>query len=346
MFFGQSVRLSRLLATHPPLEERIRRIDPRFLAEQYRARRGASPKEAAAPEPERYGRRTSDLGVAWPRSAAQSAALVGSLEAGKVDHASRLLATLPAELREALREPERAAAAVAALLAAGEDEVFERQLAALTPAGLAGMIEPVRAAARLTRGLPEAFHLPVVDLALPALKSAAEETKKALVAGVQALAYADRRVSLHEFVLLTLLRYQLAPRVKAAQGGKRLRDIEREADVLVAVMAHAGTRADASGARASALDRALGAGARELGIDVMGTHKATLSLEAVSGALEAARALAPLEKARLVMGLFAAVTADGVIRVGEAELMRLVGAVLDCPLPPLIDEIDPATLAA
>ena len=43
-----------------------------------------------------------------------------------------------------------------------------------------------------------------------------------------------------------------------------------------------------------------------------------------------------MQKAVLVKGLFAAVTADGTIRVGEAGLMRLVGAVLDCPLPPLL----------
>jgi hypothetical protein len=45
-----------------------------------------------------------------------------------------------------------------------------------------------------------------------------------------------------------------------------------------------------------------------------------------------------------VKGLFAAVTADGTIRVAEAGLMRLVGAVLDCPLPPLVSEIDPGSL--
>jgi hypothetical protein len=48
----------------------------------------------------------------------------------------------------------------------------------------------------------------------------------------------------------------------------------------------------------------------------------------------------------LVKGLFAAVTLDGTIRLAEAELMRLVGAVLDCPLPPLLESLDPATLAA
>ena len=46
-----------------------------------------------------------------------------------------------------------------------------------------------------------------------------------------------------------------------------------------------------------------------------------------------------MEKARLVKALFAAVTYDGTIRVAEAELMRLVGAVLDCPLPPLFDTL-------
>ena len=56
--------------------------------------------------------------------------------------------------------------------------------------------------------------------------------------------------------------------------------------------------------------------------------------------------VAPLAKAILVKALFAVVSADGTIRLMEAELMRLIGAVLECPLPPLIEEMDPATLAA
>jgi hypothetical protein len=119
-----------------------------------------------------------------------------------------------------------------------------------------------------------------------------------------------------------------------------------EAGVLVAVIAHAGTRADAAGARGEALENALAAGMRELDMDAATARAANLSLESVSGALEAARELAPLEKARLVKALFAAVTADGIIRLGEAELMRLVGAVLDCPLPPLVDRLDPRELPA
>jgi hypothetical protein len=71
-----------------------------------------------------------------------------------------------------------------------------------------------------------------------------------------------------------------------------------------------------------------------------------LTLEKAAASLDALNTLAPMQKAILVKGLFATVTADGTIRVVEAELMRLVGAVLNCPLPPLLESVDPATLAA
>lgn len=344
MFFGQALSVSRFFATHPPLAERIRRINPQFQPVRWRQRRDVE-HALPAQKPKRSGRRSGDLAAAWERSPAESAALVGTLDAEKVDQAGTLIAALPEPLREALRRPESAGAAVAALLAAPRDEVLEPQLAALKAAGLAEMIEPLRAALPLVRGLTEALHLPVVDLALPALKSAPEEDRKRLLGTLQTLAYADRRLSLHEFVMLTLLRYQLAP-AKKMQGRKRVADLPGELGVLLAVIAHAGTRVDASGARGEALERAIGAGARELGIDAQQARSTRLTLEAVSEALERARELAPLETARLVKGLFAVVTVDGTIRLGEAELMRLVGAVLDCPLPPLIDTLDPRTLVA
>jgi hypothetical protein len=72
----------------------------------------------------------------------------------------------------------------------------------------------------------------------------------------------------------------------------------------------------------------------------------TITLERAGTALEALKELHPLQKALLVKGLFAAINTDGTIRVMEAGLVRMVCAVLDCPLPPLLESIDPATLAA
>jgi Zn-dependent protease with chaperone function len=342
MFFGRSVRVwwSAVLDTHPPVDERIRRVHPRFEAASYRATRQLAVPPAPKPLDARpAGRRIGDLGATWGRTPAQSAALVGTLDAGKVDFAGRLLGALPAQLREKVKTAEGAAAIMVALLLAEPQEAMARQVQALS--------EPLAARVRevepLTRRLGVAFHLPVIDLALPAMKTASEPAKKELLAALEAVVNADRRVSLHEFVVLALVREQLAPVSRPSQT-KRLSELKVEAATILALVAHAGTRVDATGEREAAVLAAMHAGAAVMGIPERAA--VALSVDLANAALVALRSLSPMEKGVLVKGLFAAVTHDGTIRVAEAELMRLVGAVLDCPLPPLLEALDPATLAA
>jgi len=366
MFFGQSVRLSLggLFATHPSIEERIERVHPGFQPSSYRGRRPAAASDAgsgagtatAVPPPEaaagfadapiQAGRRPGDLGTDWGRSASDSAKLVGTLSAGKVDYAGRLLASLPPELRASLREADGACAALIALLLAPAEDVMQRQLQALEAAGMSALAARARDSVTYTRRLGPVFQLPVVDLALPALKSASDAARLELLAAFQAVINADRRVTLHEFVVLTLVRRQLASKGRPAAGTRKLADLREQAGLLLLLMAHAGTRADVAGTRQAELQSALAAGAKEMGFQEPPAARDALTLDAVASALDALNTLAPLQKALLIKGLFAAVTADGAIRVAEAELMRLAGAVLDCPLPPLIENLDPATLVA
>jgi len=369
MFFGQgiAVRLAGLFDTHPPLEERIARVHARFDRASYRRSR-AKADAVALPDPEGSpksisakdaaaavlataaagysGRRGADLGTQWGRSAGDSAKLVGSLDDAKVDYAARLLAALPGELRESLREAAGASATLVALLLARKEEVRKSQIEALAAKGMGALAEAASRAEPLTRRLREAFHMAVVDLALPALKAAPEAAKQDLLAALEAVIVADRRVSLHEFVVLTMLRSQLAPKAGAsASGSKKIADLQFDAVMVLSLIAHAGTRQDATGTRADALQAAMRAGTREVGLAEV-PPAANLTLPGAAAALESLRQLAPMQKAVLVKGLFAAVSADGTIRVVEAELMRLVGAVLDCPLPPLLESIDPAMLVA
>ncbi len=377
MFFGQSVKMwfGGLFDTHPPVEERIKRAHPRFQVADYRRAR-AQPGLPDEPQEEQArkqaltreqaaravlvagtvlpgaglppaGRRGADGGAQWGRSAGDSAALVGSADGAKVDYAKRLLAALPAGLRERLHQPEGARAALVALLLAPKEDVMRGQLEVLRSAGLQTLGGAAAELAPLTRRLGPAFHLPVIDLALPALKAASAELRAGLVKGLEAVIQADRRVSLHEFVVLTLVRDQLAPPAKpAAAGSRRIQDMQAECVLLLTLVAHAGTRQDASGKRGEALQQAIAAGAKEMGIEPAAAPGAQLTLEGAAKALEALKALAPMQKALLMKGLFAAATHDGTIRVMEAELMRMAGAVLDCPLPPLLEAVDPATLAA
>jgi hypothetical protein len=366
MFFGQGIKvwLGGLFDTHPPLDERIKRVNPGFQASAYRTKR-----EAAAPQPaggdeiafgraagfagaaaqgaaQPDGRRGADLGSEWGRSAGESARLVGTVESSHVDYAARLLGSPPQLLREELRNADGARAALIALLLAPKEDIMQQQLDAVRALGAQALADRAKVLAAFTRRLGKGYHLPVVDLALPAIKTAPDGAKQELIKAVDAAIQADRRVSMHEFVILTLVREQLAPKGKpSAAGSMKVGQLRKEAATVLRLVAHAGVRTDATGERDDDLRNALHAGMKELGLEEADLPSAEFTAESAASALEALKALAPLQKAILVRGLFAAVTADGTIRIAEAELMRMIGAVLDCPLPPLLESVDPATLA-
>ena len=76
---------------------------------------------------------------------------------------------------------------------------------------------------------------------------------------------------------------------------------------------------------------------------------APLAVQAIGGArigeaLERLRHLAPFAKPAVLKACVEAVAADGVFRLAEVELVRMVAATLDCPIPPLIAALDPRSL--
>lgn len=364
MYFGQGIKvwLGGLFDTHPPLEERIKRVRPGFQPARYRqGREAAPPPEAASgegaamagfaggmPGAASDGQRASDAGSRWGRTAAESAQLVGTLDAGKIDFAARLIASLPPDLRSAMNEPQGACAVLVATLLAPREEVLKLQMEALRALGREALAERARMLMPAVHRLGPAFYLTVVDMALPAIKAAPEEQKAQLVPALEAAIHADRRVSMYEFVVLTLVKSQLAPREHPGQFKTLpLTVLRGDIAVLMSLVAHAGRKRGTDEALDREVARAFEAGAAIAGLaDLQMLAKGGVSLAAAGAALEHLQAAAPLAKAILVKALFAVVSADGTIRLMEAELMRLIGAVLDCPLPPLLENIDPATLAA
>jgi tellurite resistance protein len=62
-------------------------------------------------------------------------------------------------------------------------------------------------------------------------------------------------------------------------------------------------------------------------------------LESLDAALETLRSATPQVKRRVIDAATATVAADGTVTIDEAELLRSFAAVLDCPMPPLIDAV-------
>jgi Zn-dependent protease with chaperone function len=297
MYFAKSA--PSLFATHPPIARRIRRVHPRFDAAQYRKRR-AQPLPQPA-EPAECARKRD-----WSRSPEAALALIGALESGTIDLGQRLLASVPAALHGRIETAEGASAFLVALMLSGDAGLQATQLGAVRDAASSTLSGAARELAPAAAKLGPALRLPAIDLALPALKAAAAPARRELIAALEAAIHADERVSLHELIVLTLVREQLAGTAQSAVGRKTLAELRATADLVVSLLSEPTDK-----------------------------HPAP---EALGEALDALKALAPRQKALLMKELLAAAYADGAIRIAEAELLRLVGAVLDCPLPPLPDE--------
>src|SRR5262245_11230581 len=133
-FFGR--RLIGLFNTHPPLEARIRAIDPSFdgkyppvepIESKEQEEQTAPPRQLPQPLPGLPALPLPALAVA----AEPISECVGRATPQKICHAETLHASIPELLRTAAQEPFRARALVYGLLLDSRPEVHEAQLAQL-----------------------------------------------------------------------------------------------------------------------------------------------------------------------------------------------------------------------
>ena len=324
LFFAEALYLDdeRFLSTHPPLEDRIDRLAPTFRASEYRNRR----IDALA---EMGGARASGSGARSPIPATPGdvVAMVGQFGDREVEVAAVLLAALPVEARAALQSQDGAAALALALVVSPRDEVMEREMAAVAEPSWAAR---ARALLPVTRVLPVTLHLPAADLALAEIVRQGADFKTRFGNALQAVIDADPEVSVYRYACLNFMRAQIAPGVRRP-GKETLASLKADVALTLSLVAYAGcvNKAD--------FDSAFTAGVDEM---VLGTTapvaRERCDARALTQALERLRDLAPLPKARLIRGYFAAVTKDGAVNPVEVALMRMIGAVLDCPIPPLI----------
>jgi len=337
--------------THPPIQERIRRTHPQFQRLDYRKRRGSavSPSDRAVAVLDGGGNivkvhdpldalRSGGAGAAL--TAAVVADAVGRPAAAHVDYARKLLASIPPLLRTRMATPEGAAQLLFALACEPDEAVRKEELAALAARRgeefAAGAAEAYRLAAPLGR----AAGLDLAELALPVLRAQKQPLRDAFLADHQAVIEADKRVTLREFVLHTFLRQHLREDAGRPVRSvyKSVGEVKADAHAVLSMVAHAG------GADSAA---AFDAGKRWLGVELDAPLPvAGLSTRQVGESLERLRQLQALEKPRLIKACTDTVNADGTLRIPEVELLRLVAASLDCPLPPLLASLDRATLQA
>lgn len=341
-FFSEGVPtiLHFLLATHPPLADRIRRIEPGWDGKFDRS---------IAPTAQPVGEQATAQEAVPPTSTAKIAAAVsgaavidalGAVEqVGNPDHetinyARALIGELPATLKDLLREPYGARAVMYALVLHRPVDIRNAQLDYIREHGDEGVYAQMDKVVPVVAAMDALHRIPVIELAIPALKQLSLKQYQLFKHNLTALIEIDQRINLFEWSMQKILLHHLdghfskRPAVKARYS--RLDELRQETAVILSVLAHTGqdNEDDAAHAFAAAAEEAGIAGLNLLPIN-------QLSLTRLEQALAKLNQLKPLQKPRLLKACVHCIAFDQRIAPAEVELLRAFSSVLDCPMPPI-----------
>ena len=253
-------------------------------------------------------------------------------------YAEQLRDSLPDNVRAAAREPRDAMALVYAMLLSNDQNQRAQQLAGLEQRAGADVREKTIALYPDVSQAAAHAHLPMLTLALGALKQLTADQYDVFSKTLDWLINSDGKVDLFEFVLekivLRHLNSQFHGATKPVTQYYSVKPLAPDCSVVLSALANVGSSDEAE------IQKAFEAGAPYLRAPE-DSELALLSLdqcgvEQLGASLNRLALAAPIIKKNLIDACVHVVGADGVIVEGEAELLRAISDTLDCPMPPMI----------
>ncbi|NNM25589.1 MAG: M48 family metallopeptidase, partial [Phycisphaerales bacterium] len=340
LFFGQGVRFSinALFATHPPLEKRIRRLEPAWD--------GSYPEPVATPTraPAATKRRDDDdddfvftpLAAGGVTAGAADSAVehIGEITVPHLQHARQMIDELPPAVVTAAREPYGARAVVFGLLLSRNEPVREAQRARLETLTTEAERREIARVLPALDTLPVTHRLPLIDLTIPTLCGLSPPQFLSFRRVVNELVHADTRIDFFEWLLERILVRHLephfVPRRPPRVRHRSFLTVRAECGLVLSTVARGGHEDPA--VAAAAYTRAT----RRLGVGLPPPTPGARDLPTLDRALDTLARMSPDLKRRFVTAAAACVVADGVVAPREFELLRGVADSLDCPMPPLL----------
>ena len=335
LFFANAVSgiFMRLFATHPPLEERIKRLDPSFnpeIAKMTTAQRVVTGSPVAGVS----GFAENSRIQVQPDSIASS---VGTITDAHLTYAAEVIERIPSVLIETLSEPMGAQAVVYALLLSKDKKIREIQLATLAERLDKSLYTIVLNHKTLSQNLEVALKFPVLDMAISTLKELSPHQYNIFKQNIISLITADKQIDLFEYMLQLMIIRHLEPLFEKTPVSvvkyRNLNSVINTCVKLLSCLAYWGaeTDEDAEGAFQHGI-RTLTHGSVTFSI----LPREKCNLKTLDEALEVLVATAPAIKRRVLEACVACIGYDGYVTVREAELIRIVADALECPVPPIL----------
>ena len=362
IFFGDALGIARWnpLATHPPLTERIRRLDPSFDGDFSRIAftQTRAPEGFTAPSGEKLPRwvgakmgqgQTPKPAQASARMAFNATAAVASIGRPTPKNlvtAATLVDAIPQPIAELTREPESARALVYALLLDRDDsQVRQQQIDTLSENWGPEPSQQIGLIAKQLDTLGPEVRLPLVELALPMLSRMSPEKFRSFLETLRLLMEADRRITLFEYALRRLLMRALGPQfgwyVPPRTTFRSVSQLTEPTRVVLSALAQLGTQ----NPEECQQSYQQGYIATTWGHLPAMLEASEATLKNVDEALNVLAGATPVLKQQFLLGCATCIGHDGTITIEEGQLLRAIADALDCPMPPVFQGGNSATPA-
>ena len=340
MYFASGLKrsFSNLFSTHPPIVQRISRLDPEWNGHFSTADDShAGISVSAAQNAQVMGMAPQSRQAPFEQVAEAVDNSIGSPGQQQVEFSRQLLASITPSLHRAAHDPFAARALVYVLLMHRDSGHRQQQREMLQQIAHPAVIRELQQLEPQLEQLSVAARLPLLDLCVPALKALVPQQYQVFKRNLIKLLRSDNRVDLWEWALYRVLMHAIegAPdrhRLSTKKGAQ-----DDAARFVLAALAHSG-HADYLQAK-----RAYEVGLKTLQLTpVPLPAEAQVTLPRLDKAVAIASTLPPLRKPALLKAMAATMAHDGIVQAEEIELLRAIADSLDCPMPPMAVQVEPA----
>ncbi len=346
MLFATGASFSSLLATHPPLVQRIKALEPNF--DESELERFAEPRQMQMQNgSEMIDENLATAGFAPQHFSVTSDAVtetVGMPDEVHMQIASSLRQSIPESLYLAAHSGTDALPLVLALLLDANEAVRRTQLALIAEQMGGTTVMTAETLQLEIQKLGTAFRLPLLQIAFPLIKNRPMEQLENMAELVQRLIEVDGVVDTFEFALSRVLKTYLsdAARPQHRHGNLLLTQLPSAIETLFSVVAKQGHT-----------ETSVAVTAYQKGMESLGRYQPRIKMLidtrqwpdyappqnwvfSTDIALNQLDGLQMLDKQALISALVLTIFYDGKVSSYEAELLRAICATLHCPLPPFV----------
>ena len=325
MFFGSVLPKfsSGLMATHPPLDKRIRAIDPNwdgvFALTPGQSRSATS---TAIPRPEGNTQNSFVSGITEQ---------VGQINEASLVYANQFVNRLEPNLKKSSHDVFEARALIYALLLSQDLELRQKQIVFLTTKAEKGVSEHLMRILNDLDQVDHSEHLNLVLMATPTLKRLSKAQYRVFSSNIGELIVSDGKVDLFEWVLhriMTQSLYSQFEKIKPPRGKvKNILRLEKEIAQLFSILA------SHSHADKQRCEHSYNEAVRTLDISLSFKHADYFDFRQLNTIMEKIRELSPRAKEKVISAADVCIKADNSVSVEERVLLQGICATLDCPLP-------------